>query len=129
MLKLSQSDFSTRKKRGTLIPLVITFAIHQTINLNWLLTGEGQVFAKEGSSEAEDPELAGLIALARKVLTSGNQQAFDALEKNIRYFAYAIDVERRLNDMEKRLIALEQLLKKKGLSEGDPGGALEKEAM
>ena len=36
---------------------------------------------------------------ARRVLTSGNHIAFDALERNIRYFDHAIEAERQLNEM------------------------------
>jgi len=45
---------------------------------------------------------------ARVVLKSGNQVAFDALERNIRYFAHTIENERRFEEIESRLSAVEQ---------------------
>jgi len=45
---------------------------------------------------------------ARVVLKSGNQVAFDALERNIRYFAHTIENERRFEEIESRLSVVEQ---------------------
>jgi len=45
---------------------------------------------------------------ARRVLKSGNPVAFDALERNIRYFDYAIRQEQRMEEMERRLARLEE---------------------
>lgn len=40
---------------------------------------------------------------ARRVLTSGNPIAFDALERNIRYFDHAIEAERRADATEREI--------------------------
>jgi transcriptional regulator with XRE-family HTH domain len=88
------------------------------ININWLLTGKGPIYIygeeKAAALEA-DPEIADLIEGARRVLKSGNAVAFDALERNIRYFDFAIQQEKdmaeqkkKLSEMEKRLSALEE---------------------
>lgn len=37
---LSAADFSNRKRRGSLLPLIIDWAINENVNVNWLLTGE-----------------------------------------------------------------------------------------
>jgi len=39
-LGISPQDFSNRKKRGTLLPVVVEWAINERVNLDWLLTGE-----------------------------------------------------------------------------------------
>lgn len=71
------------------------------VDLNWMLTGEGQTDISNGQLIPSDPpELAELLDGARKVLTSGNPIAFDALERNIRYFSHAIEVEKRMQGME-----------------------------
>jgi len=90
------------------------------------LTGEGEPFpgAREKHSEVcrepyinkdrgtdEDPAVAELLELARKVLKSGNRVACEALERNIRYFAHAIEVEERFRRLESRLSALEERLR------------------
>lgn len=51
------------------------------------------------------------MGLTRRVLKSGNQVAFDALERNIRYFDHAIKTEERLQIMESRLKNVEKRLK------------------
>jgi phage repressor protein C with HTH and peptisase S24 domain len=47
ILGISSSDFSNRKKRGTLLPMIIDWAIHENVNLHWLVTGE-EPEGKEG---------------------------------------------------------------------------------
>lgn len=51
----------------------------------------------------EEPEVAELLEGARRVLKSGNPIAFDALERNIRYFDHAVATEKRLKSMEEKL--------------------------
>lgn len=81
------------------------------VNLHWLLTGEGEsdVGSAVVSISGDPPELAELLEGARKVLTSGNPIAFDALERNIRYFSHAIEVEKRMQEMETKLAEVDDL--------------------
>lgn len=62
LLGLSPTDFSNRKKRGTLLPLVVDWAIHEKVDLNWLLTGEGEPYRKGGRGEEGEPEEVGTPA-------------------------------------------------------------------
>ena len=39
LLGLSAADFSNRKTRGTLLPLIIDWAINENVNIDWLLKG------------------------------------------------------------------------------------------
>lgn len=41
LLGISPADFSNRKRRGTLLPLMIEWAIGEKIDLHWFITGEG----------------------------------------------------------------------------------------
>ena len=41
LFDISQQDLSNRKRRGTLLPLIIKHSLNQNINLHWLITGEG----------------------------------------------------------------------------------------
>lgn len=41
LFQINASDLSVRKKRGTLVPLVVDWAIHENININMLLMGKG----------------------------------------------------------------------------------------
>lgn len=99
------------------------------VDINWLLTGIGQPFVTQTSTDhpEEDPELADLLAGARTVLTSGNQLAFDALARNIQYFSHAIETERRLNAMESRVASLEEIIKQ--LTARDSDESLNEEAI
>lgn len=72
------------------------------VNLNWLVAGIGPKYiTAQGEPHVldPDPEIADLMKGAQRVLTSGNPIAFDALERNIRYFDHAIEAERQLNEM------------------------------
>lgn len=40
VLGISPQDFSNRKKRGTLLPVIVDWALKESVNLNWLLKGE-----------------------------------------------------------------------------------------
>jgi transcriptional regulator with XRE-family HTH domain len=102
---------------------------YTNINIHWLYFGEGE---KTRGAESEkkmevaeeasiykvevldsDPGIADLLKAAKKVLKSGNQVAYDALERNIRYFDHAIETEKRLRVMESRLEDVEKRLPQK----------------
>lgn len=76
------------------------------VNLNWLVAGIGPKYiTAQGEPHAldPDPEIADLMKGAQRVLTSGNPIAFDALERNIRYFDHAIAAEKRADEMAKEI--------------------------
>lgn len=114
ILDISAPDFSKRKKSGTLLPLLIDWGIAEIVNFDWLLRGEGAPYIKEGPEEEvavrevdDDPVIAELLEGTRKVLKSGNRVAFEALERNIRYFSLAVETEKRLADIEARMSRME----------------------
>ena len=109
------------------------------VDINWLLTGGGYSPIKGPAQRAaegiydeeerpkglaqrlneeggyigivdEDPAVAELLEGARRVLKSGNPIAFDALERNIRYFDHAVASEKRLMAVEAKLEELMQVL-------------------
>ena len=41
LFKHSKTNFSNKKRRGTLINLFINWGINENVDLNWLLTGRG----------------------------------------------------------------------------------------
>lgn len=43
LLELSAADFSNRKKRGTLLPLILEWAEHENVNFDTLLKGAVQI--------------------------------------------------------------------------------------
>jgi len=75
---------------------------YYNVNLNWLVSGKGAKYIEphgEPSPLDPDPEIATMLALAKKVLTSGNPIAYDTLERNIKYFAHAVDAEIELQQL------------------------------
>ncbi|MBI4928170.1 MAG: helix-turn-helix domain-containing protein [Anaerolineae bacterium] len=99
--------------------------IHETFNvdLNWLLTGKGHPYIKEGGWDAclsepgetygnppriaEDPEVAELLGMTREIVQSDTSYAL-SLMANIRSFHQAMLAERRYNDIEERLSRIER---------------------
>lgn len=60
LMGLSAADFSNRKKRGTLLPLVLEWAVEEDVSLDWLTTdysetpggGISQVVTGDGNIQA-----------------------------------------------------------------------------
>jgi len=110
----SSSGYISEIEQGKTRPgsnFLVSLSREFDVNLHWLLTGDGE--SEVGSTikpvSGDPPELAELLEGARKVLTSGNPIAFDALERNIRYFSHAIEVEKRLQEMEAKLADIDEL--------------------
>lgn len=65
LLGLSPQDFSNRKKRGTLRPLLVEWAAKERLNVSWILTGEGEMYEEgrvaESASGTLDPDLLRLV--------------------------------------------------------------------
>lgn len=96
IFKLSPQDFNKRKKRGTLLPLIIDWAISQTVDMNWLLLGEeggGDSFINKERSEDPNDQVVELLRKTREVLTSKTQYA-DSLAANIDSFHRAVELEK-----------------------------------
>ena len=55
LLSLSPQSFSNRKKRGTLIPLIMEWAARNGINGTWILTGTGTARSLAENLTAETP--------------------------------------------------------------------------
>ena len=81
------------------------------IDINWLISGNGQSKTNAMCNPQAldpDPEISDLMEGARRVLTSGNPIAFDALERNIRYFDHAIAAEKRADKAEEKIQKMEE---------------------
>lgn len=55
LLGISASDFSGRKRRGTLIKLIEKEAFKRNISYDWIKTGEGSMTAGSGIGEQQAP--------------------------------------------------------------------------
>lgn len=54
-LQISPSDLNNRIKSGTVKQLLIDLAIHENVNIDWLLTGNGNRKTETGIAESHDP--------------------------------------------------------------------------
>jgi len=81
---------------------------HSDISIYWLYTGLGDMVRTDAELKGKpgprpiNPTIAALLESARTVLESGNPVAFDALERNIRYFEHAIKAEERTASLEEK---------------------------
>jgi transcriptional regulator with XRE-family HTH domain len=109
---VSVTFYNYLKGRVPKADALANICIKYGVNLNWLVSGVGHKYIKTEDSSLKldpNPEIAELLEGARKVLTSGNPIAFDALERNIRYFSHAIEVEKRMQEMEAKLAEVDEL--------------------
>ena len=54
-LQISPSDLNNRIKSGTVKQLLIDLAVHENVNIDWLLTGNGNMKTEAGIAESHDP--------------------------------------------------------------------------
>lgn len=79
LFNISPADFLNRKKRGTLLPLIIEWGIHESVNLDWLLTGQGPVCRQTATvndsaldaAHGIDPKTSEFLRMTHDVLASG----------------------------------------------------------
>ncbi len=91
---LSPQDFSNRKKRGTLLPVIFEWASSETLDLNWLIKGEiaqPEVAADPApiyinDMAPEQKKAASLKAKLGRILEEGNERAIKAIEAQLEAF-------------------------------------------
>lgn len=98
---LSPSDFSKRKKSGSLLPMIFDWAISNNVNLDWLFTGNGPSCSSvhadsDGTSSLPNSDLAMLITMTADILQSGTDYA-DSLAASIKSFYKSVRMERELS--------------------------------
>lgn len=125
-LKISASDLNNRQKSGSLKKLLIDHAIHNNVNVDWLLTGGGHVKNKDNA--IAEPESEYKSAAARRVTDNIPLKISDIVQKTIyilesntihKYaIAQAIDAcyqsvcaDKRLREQEIKIMELEDKLK------------------
>jgi len=129
LFNISPNNLSNRIRENRLdFYKLLQWSINNSVNIDWLITGEGEMTQKEDLSDADagksnvaqfpidepkpsyqedDPRITELLEAAKRVLKSGNEIAFDALERNIRYFDHSIQSEKRFQDVEGRMNNME----------------------
>ena len=104
-----------KKKRGLSAELIIGLYVHYREYFNWLLTGEGEMIRQGAESDTsikvgtpdDDIEFAEFLKMTRAVLESGTAYS-DTLTANIRLSHHAMETEKRLKGVEKRLGKIEK---------------------
>ncbi len=121
LLKIENAYRKDFKALGLKMEIGITNNF-QGVDKKWLLTEHpegirGIKFTPCQNKNVHDHDIitkhpippADLLAAAKRVLTSGNIRAAEALEKNILYFDHAVEMEKRLEKVEGRLKYLENV--------------------
>ncbi len=65
IFNLSPKDFSNRKKRGTLIPLIVEWAVNENVDLDWLIKGQGGIYKGKPPGVNEEQQSGGETELTR----------------------------------------------------------------
>jgi len=128
LLNISQGSLSAYENNKTIISgeAIINLKQNTDINIDWLLTGEGEMARQGDESDVliynkvgetgEDPEIAELLSSAKKVLDSGTDRA-ETLAVNIRSSCQWVIKDREaenrvmlaLDEIKDRLADLEQV--------------------
>jgi hypothetical protein len=81
LIDLSPSDYSNRYGRGTLLPVILMWGIKDGINLNWLITGEGQPQLSKEETQINPQALSQIIAGVEKALKRLKIKKADPVKK------------------------------------------------
>lgn len=132
LLDISQGSLSAYENNKTLISskAIINLKQNTDININWFLTGEGQmigqgtecdtcIYNKVENFEHRVAELKGkynsknleLLKMAGVVLESGTEFS-NSLAANIRSFFHSVQIEKRLSDVESELFVVKEKIKR-----------------
>ena len=118
IIGISPPDLSKRKKSGTLLPLIVEWGVANKVNLQWLITGEGEMIRedKKGSlynkvEPDEDPEIVDLLSRTVEILRSDTDYSA-SLSANIRSFHHAVKTENRLDTLEAEIKSVKNGIKK-----------------
>ncbi len=88
LVKLSPSNFSTRKGRGTLFEPFIEWAFHENVNLDWLFYGEGKAHSYNTSFKTNE-----FLQKTEYILQADHPKITLALKQNINVFYDALLTE------------------------------------
>jgi len=124
LFNISPADFLNRKKRGTLLPLIIEWGIHESVNLDWLLTGQGPMRRGREAPAAGEPvqpytttneKHAEIFALVREILESGDDLIIRSFHERLKDYRIALrrndetrSLKQQLGSLERKFKALEQ---------------------
>jgi hypothetical protein len=108
LLGLLPSDFTNRKKRGTLLTPIVKWAIDQNVDLNWLLTGKQSGQSREHYLESRGVDNVSAISpgvrMARLFMDQFPDEALDdeGMRKLANIFQKLYDA--RLKDIESQIL-------------------------
>ena len=92
---LSEPDFNNRKKRGTLLELIVELGITRGWNLHWLLTGNKSKGCSEDEFMAQWPEeIRNACRQLKDVFLSDHPVIKPALISNLAAFQYSVEKEK-----------------------------------
>ena len=111
ILGLSAADFGNRKKRGSLLPLIISWAAGENVDLNFIITARNAI-AHGGDLS---PDVTMLLKKTQRVLTSTHPSAPHELKSKIFELDEAINSANKIEELEKQLNQMQKKLDKANL--------------
>jgi len=94
---LSETDFSNRKRRGTLLSLLVNYGINKGLDLNWLITGRQSATqvnndAGESLTCQLSPDAQEAFRSIRRILESGDKATIRTLRMHITTFEKSFEM-------------------------------------
>lgn len=117
ILGVSQASLSDYENNKTIISAnaIIKLKQNTDINIEWFLTGEGEMVRKErevsciNKEEDEDTKISELIAMTQEILKSDTDYALN-LAANIKSFHKSVQLENEVHALKSRVSKIEGIL-------------------
>lgn len=106
LLGLSPQDFSNRKKRNTLRPLVLEWAAREGINMNWLICEEEEEYGGQGEGKDGTGVDKDLLRLVIEMVEQGGQELGIKLEadKKAELIVTLYEMHQKRKDVDRRTL-------------------------
>ena len=103
LLGVAPSTVTSWRKRNA-VPFMKIFELceSENLSLDYVFFGNDNTVNSHSNPEVEE-----LVGMARHVLESGDETAFQTLERTIRYLSHSTQLESRLSELESRFEGLE----------------------
>lgn len=121
ILGLSPPDFSRRKKAGSLLPLIIEWAINENVELDWLIKGEKQGYqaapiynegekVKPSPDQWDKPALGRAVEQLSKIYAARDPVMIRAINANLDAFSRSADLAAAQQALADRMAILEKTI-------------------
>jgi len=104
LLGLSPPDFSARKKKGTILPLIVDWAVNENVNLDSLLKNDGEVIYIEakttetGAGGVAEEQIKQYVAGLPEPISKAVQVMLKNQEKAWEFYAMILERIEKIED-------------------------------